>query len=210
MTETWGLPGERVIAEGREAVISYLEGLGEPDFAIDAYLDVQEETEWTAGVVLDDRRAIPEGELWTITLRGGVYRIEAGSRDLYYEDEDEDESPASDSSGLDDIPVLHVHNNPVTGHSAVGSWPCPQCIALGRTEPLKYGRDVHDSTSVTPTEIPPDRLEAYLATFPPPEEDQEPPRLPSAGPGLLPRFDHAAARRKAQRKAERKARRRNR
>jgi hypothetical protein len=215
MTETWGLPGERVIAEGREAVISYLESLGEPDFAIDTYLDVQEETEWTAGIVLDDRRAIPEDELWTVTLRGSVYRIEAGSRDLYYaqdegEDEDEDESPASDGSGLDNSPVLHVHNNPVTGQSTVGSWPCPQCIALGRTEPLKYGKDVPDSTSVTPTEIPPDRLEAYLATFPPPEEDQEPPRLPSSGPGLVPRFDRAATRRKAQRKAERKARRRNR
>ena len=38
MTETWGVPGERVIAEGRLAVISKLENLGEPDFAIDTGL----------------------------------------------------------------------------------------------------------------------------------------------------------------------------
>jgi hypothetical protein len=100
MAATWGLPGERVIAESRKAVISFLEGLGEPDFAIDAYMDVQEETEWSAGIVLDDHRAIPEEELWTVTLRGGVYRIEAGSRDLYFAqeddeaDEDEDDAPA--------------------------------------------------------------------------------------------------------------------
>jgi hypothetical protein len=213
MTETWGQPGERVIADGRESVISYLEGLGEPDFAIDTYLDVQEETEWTAGIVLDDRRAIPEDEIWTVTLRGSDYRIEAGSRDLYFA-QDEDEFPTSDDSGLDDVPVLHVHNNPVTGQSVVGSWPCPQCIALGRTEPLKYGRDVPDSMSVTPTEIPQDQLGAYLATFPPPEEHQEALRLPSSDTGQVPRFDRAVARRKAQRKAERKAerkaRRRNR
>lgn len=53
-------------------MISYLEELGEPGFAINTYLDVQEETEWTAGYVLDDRRAIPEDEIWTVTLRGGV------------------------------------------------------------------------------------------------------------------------------------------
>jgi hypothetical protein len=45
MTETWGVPGERVIAEGREAAISYPEDLGKPDFAKDTYLDLQEETE---------------------------------------------------------------------------------------------------------------------------------------------------------------------
>jgi hypothetical protein len=73
-------------------VISYLEDLGEPDFAIDTYLDVQEETGWTAGYVLDGHPAIPEDEIWTVTLRGGMYRIEAGLRDSYFaEDEDYDD-----------------------------------------------------------------------------------------------------------------------
>jgi hypothetical protein len=63
MAETWGVPGERVIAEGSEAVISEPEDLGEPDFAIDTSLDVQEETESTAGIVPADRQAILEDEL---------------------------------------------------------------------------------------------------------------------------------------------------
>ena len=44
MAETWGVPGERVIAEGTEGRDQQAGDLGEPDFAIDTYLDVQEET----------------------------------------------------------------------------------------------------------------------------------------------------------------------
>src|SRR5436190_6269750 len=64
----------------------------------------------------------------------------------------------------DNVYVLHSHNNPQTGATAFSSsWPCPQCIALGRTEPLKYGRDVPNYPTVTSAEVPPERLEAYLA-----------------------------------------------
>jgi hypothetical protein len=78
-------------------------------------------------------------------------------------------------------------------------WPCPQCAALGRTEPLKHGRDVPDDGGSGPaTPIPPDRLEAYLATFPP-EGDRESPR-PQPGPGPTPPFDRVAARRKERRR----------
>jgi hypothetical protein len=97
----------------------------------------------------------------------------------------------------DTVMPIHGHRNPVTGQLAMSaSWPCPQCIALGRTEPLQYGEDVPDEGSTARTEIPPDRLEAYLASFPAPE----PP---------LPAGDHRA-RRKARRAAERKSRRKNR
>jgi hypothetical protein len=155
-------------------------------------------------VVLEDHRAIPDDELWTVTFRSGVYRIEAGSRDLYfadgeYYDEDEDEElapsgpgplPPADTPGVseheadallrdlepyiravpgtspvpgelaerverlarasgvdpDTVMPAHGHRNPVTGASVLSSsWPCAQCIALGRTEPLQHGRDVPDS-----------------------------------------------------------------
>jgi hypothetical protein len=93
------------------------------------------------------------------------------------------------------VPVIHSHVNFATGAVAVSSWPCPQCIALGRTEPLQYGKDVPDEGSTATTQVPPDRLGAYLASFPAPE--------PS------PAGDHRA-RRKARRAAERQASRRNR
>jgi hypothetical protein len=72
-----GCPGQRIIAEGREAVISKLEDLDEPHFAID-----------------------------TVTLGGGVYRMEARSRDSSFaltdprdhEDEDDFPVPAPDPS----------------------------------------------------------------------------------------------------------------
>lgn len=100
------------------------------------------------------------------------------------------------ASGVDPDTVmpLHIHTNPATGQSArSSSWPCPQCVALGRTEPLQYGQDLPDTGGTTMTEIPPDRLEAYLATFPAPPQ-----------PG-----GHRA-RRKARRKAEHQERRKNR
>jgi hypothetical protein len=94
----------------------------------------------------------------------------------------------------DNVPALHAHRNPVTGQVATAGWPCPQCIALGRTESLKHGRDFPDEGGAGPaTLIPPDRLEAYLATFPTPPQ-----------PG-----GHRA-RRKARRKAEHQERRKNR
>jgi hypothetical protein len=59
----------------------------------------------------------------------------------------------------DNVPALHTHRNPVTGQVATASWPCSQCIALGRTEPLKHGRDFPDEGGPGPaTLIPPDRL----------------------------------------------------
>jgi hypothetical protein len=86
-----GLPGDRVIAEGREAVITHLKGLGEPDFGIDVYLHCPEGTEWSGGIVLEPYRSIPEDEVWTTTYRGGVFRIEAGPGDVYFADDDEDD-----------------------------------------------------------------------------------------------------------------------
>ena len=90
----------------------------------------------------------------------------------------------SSYDGAGPVPVSHVHNNPVTGQTAVGSWPCVQCIG-----PLTYASDggtIDDAGDFTPTEIPPERLEAYLASFP---AEVRPPG------------------RKARRKAEREARR---
>jgi hypothetical protein len=107
------------------------------------------------------------------------------------------------ASGVDPDTVMpiHVHRNPVTGATVVSSpWPCPQCVALGRTEPLQYGKDVPDSGGYRGTPIPPDRLEAYLASFP----------RPPAASGSGPRRDSATARRKSRRKAERQTRRKKR
>jgi hypothetical protein len=100
----------------------------------------------------------------------------------------------------DTVPVLHSHANPQTGQVAVASWPCAQCIALGRTVPLQYGRDVPDSGAGRVTEVPPDRLEAYLASFGLPAQDT--PRRQEAG--------GYRARRRARRAAEREARHRSR
>jgi hypothetical protein len=108
---------ERVIAEGRDAVISYLEGLGESDFAIDTYLNGPEDTEWEGGVVLEQNRAIPEHEIWTVTYRGGVYRVEAGPAALYFDDgEDEEEEISAPGS----------HPQPVTAAAASGQRPARQ------------------------------------------------------------------------------------
>ena len=98
----------------------------------------------------------------------------------------------------DNVPVLHAHVNPETGQVATASWPCPQCFALGRTEPLRHGRDVPDEGGLSMTEIPPGRLDAYLGSFGSPPETS----AASADAG-----GHRA-RRKARRQAERKARRR--
>jgi hypothetical protein len=109
---------ERVIAEGRDAVISYLEGLGESDFAIDTYLNGPEDTEWEGGVVLEQNRAIPEHEIWTVTYRGGVYRVEAGPAALYFDDgEDEEE---------EEISAPGSHPQPVTAAAASGQRPARQ------------------------------------------------------------------------------------
>ena len=67
----------------------------------------------------------------------------------------------------ENVPVLHAHLNPETGQIATASCPCPQCIALGRTGPLRYGADVSEQGAGMATEIPPDRLDAYLASFRP-------------------------------------------
>lgn len=98
------------------------------------------------------------------------------------------------------VVALHTHANPVTGAVVTGTWPCAQCVALGRTGPLTYvsdGGTVPDNGDMSATEIPPERLEAFLASFPPP------------GTGPAPAGGHRA-RRKARRKAERQARHRNR
>ena len=60
------------------------------------------------------------------------------------------------------IPAIHGHYNPETGASGVpASWPCPQCEALGRTEPLTYvsdGGTIPDNGGGAPlTEIAPER-----------------------------------------------------
>jgi hypothetical protein len=111
---------ERVIAEGRDAVISYLEGLGESDFAIDTYLNGPEDTEWEGGVVLEQNRAIPEHEIWTVTYRGGVYRVEAGPAALYFDDgEDEEEEE-------EEISAPGSHPQPVTAAAASGQRPARQ------------------------------------------------------------------------------------
>jgi hypothetical protein len=71
---------------------------------------------------------------------------------------------------------LHTHRNPITGVIVGRTWPCPQCVALGRTEPLRYvsdGGTVPDDTGLRATEIPPERLEAFLASFSAPEIDAE-------------------------------------
>lgn len=104
------------------------------------------------------------------------------------------------ASGIDpdNVPVLHAHLNPETGKVATASWPCRQCAALGRTEPFRYGKDFPDEGGPGPmTEIPPERLGAYLASFDPP------PGVPAA-PQVT---GGHRARRKARRKAQRKARR---
>lgn len=101
--------------------------------------------------------------------------------------------------GQDNIPALHAHISPETGQVATASWPCPQCAALGRTEPLRYGRDIPLEGGAGPmTEIPPDLLEAYLASF------GTPPPAPAASPAS----GGHRARRKARRQEERKTRRR--
>ena len=115
-----------------------------------------------------------------------------------------DDDPASEDSarapaiGPDSVPALHAHLNPQTGQVAAASWPCPQCTALGRTEPLRHGSDFPDEGGPGPvTEIPPGRLAAYLASFGPPPQ-------PTAAP---PGAGSHRARRKARRQAERKTRR---
>jgi hypothetical protein len=70
---------------------------------------------------------------------------------------------------------------------------------------MQYGKDVPDSGGYRETPIPPDRLEAYLASFPRPKQ----PRAPAAS-APAPRRDSADAQRKSRRKAERQARRKNR
>jgi hypothetical protein len=114
------------------------------------------------------------------------------------------------ASGVDPGTVMpwHGHRNPVTGALVTStSWPCAQCVALGRTEPLQYGKDVPDSGGYRETPIPPERLEAYLASFP---EADPSPASPPATQGTAPRRGSAARRRTARRRAERQARRRNR
>ena len=118
MTAMWGLPGERVIAEGRDAVISYLEGLGESDFGIDTYLNGPQDTEWEGGVVLKQNRAIPEHEIWTVTYRGGAYRVEAGPAALYFDDGEVDDE--------EEIPGPGSHPQPVTAAAASGLRPARQ------------------------------------------------------------------------------------
>jgi hypothetical protein len=125
MTATRGLPGERVIAEGRDAVIRYLEGLGESDFGIDTYLNGPEDTEWEGGVVLEQNRAIPEHEIWTVTYRGGIYRIEAGLAAVYFDDgeaDDEEEEIPGPGPG----PGPGSHPQPVTAAAASGPRPARQ------------------------------------------------------------------------------------
>jgi hypothetical protein len=101
----------------------------------------------------------------------------------------------------DNVPALHAHLNPVTGQVATASWPCPQCAALGRTEPLRHGRDVPLEGGPGPvTEIPPRLLDAYLASFGP---------APSAPAASQSRGGYRA-RRQARRQAERKTGRRRR
>ena len=117
----------------------------------------------------------------------------------------EDGSPARvmDSLPMSDIdpeniPVLHMHVNPQTREAvSSSSWPCPQCVALGRTQPLTYGRDTPDSGGMSLTEVPPERLNAYLASFASRTSAPEP-------------SSSYRARCKARRKAARKTRRRNR
>ena len=73
MTETHGLPGTRVIAEGDEAVIECLRSLGEPEDCMDLYDCMNlDETEWSDGAWLREHRLVPAGEMWTVTLRGDV------------------------------------------------------------------------------------------------------------------------------------------
>ena len=104
-------------------------------------------------------------------------------------------------SGVGPVVALHTHVNPITGAVVTGTWPCAQCKALGRTEPLRYvsdGGTVPDNGRMGATPIPDDRLEAFLASFPAPGTDDASP-VGGRRPG-----------RKARRKAERQARRRNR
>jgi hypothetical protein len=97
MSETFGEPrATRVVAEGYDDVIKRLEGLGVPDYGLGACLDVPDDTEWFYGCTMDEGGQVPDGEMWTVTLRGGIYRIEAGSADLYFDyadgyDEEEEE-----------------------------------------------------------------------------------------------------------------------
>jgi hypothetical protein len=70
-------------------------------------------------------------------------------------------------------------------------------LALGRTEPLRYGRDVPEAGGPGPvTEILADRLDAYLASFG---------TLSSAAAGP-PGADGYRDRRKARRQAQRRDR----
>jgi hypothetical protein len=79
-----------------------------------------------------------------------------------------------------------------TGATIVASWPCAQCRALGRNAPLTYisdGGTVPDGGGVTPTGIPHDRLDAYLATFPrrPPRHRCRADTVLAAPPVAMPR-----------------------
>jgi hypothetical protein len=99
----------------------------------------------------------------------------------------------------DNVPPIHTHYNPQTGQMATASWPCSQCTALGRTEPLRFGRDFPDCGGMGPvTAVPPARLDAYLASF------GLPLRAPAAPPGTGDRQAQRKARGKAQRKARRR------
>lgn len=118
-----GLPGDRVVAEGREAVITYLKGLGEPDFGIDVYLDCPEGTEWFGGIVLEPHRSIPEDEVWTTTYRGGGFRIEAGPSDVFFVDDDEDdvdEGQGEPTARLADSPGWNALVEAKLGKTEVG------------------------------------------------------------------------------------------
>ncbi|HTP16657.1 MAG TPA: hypothetical protein VMK13_12575 [Streptosporangiaceae bacterium] len=60
----------------------------------------------------------------------------------------------------------HSHVHPLTREVALtSSWPCPQCVALGRTRPMRYGDGVPDEGGVTLTPIPGDVLPDFAAAF---------------------------------------------
>jgi hypothetical protein len=75
-------PGWRILVEGEEPIVSFLRAEGEADFGIEAILE-HPGPDWYTGVWLDERRGY-EGEMRTVTYRGGVYRIESGPENEFW------------------------------------------------------------------------------------------------------------------------------
>jgi hypothetical protein len=92
--------GWRILVGGEEPVVSFLRAEGEAGFGTGAILE-HPGPDWYTGVWLGGRRGY-EGQMRTVTYRGGVNRIEPGPEDEFWAlagpPDDEDDEPWRRSS----------------------------------------------------------------------------------------------------------------